>query len=431
MEHRRLAPLVVAALALMSLTACSSAAEEPEAPETGGGSEGGEVSGELSFLSPWTKVQTEPLIAAFEESHEGTTVNVTYVAGNENAQQLLSTQLSAGNAPDVLYLNPGAGSPTSVGVLAENGYLADLSDAPWADQLEEPYRSFLSYEDKVYGFPSTAFGIGAIYNQTAMEAAGLTPPTTWSEVLDFCADAQDAGLPAYVLGANMAWISQLIPYALASTLVDSKDPEFEAGVGTENDFTDSEWVTVMEKYGEMIDAGCFQQNPTGTDGPASYVMLGKGEALAAVQVGALLSEIQKNAEEGTVFEMVPLPATDDPDETTLPASLSSTMGVNADAKNPELAMAFVNWMSEVEQLSMLAELQAGAVPTIGAENFEAPVEVAVFQQFQAEGRTTPAPDVSWPNPEVQAALQAGAQGMLVGSSTAESVTADMQAAAQK
>ncbi|GEK79220.1 ABC transporter substrate-binding protein [Agrococcus baldri] len=421
--------IAIGTVGLMALAGCSTT----PTPQSGDGSDGqddqGGLSGELSFLSPWTQAQTAPMIEAYAEENPDATINVTYIAGNENAQQLLATQLAAGNAPDVFYLNPGAGSPTSVGVLGEAGYLADLTEQEWAADLEEPYRSFLSHDGAVYAYPSTIFGIGAMYNQTMLDEAGLEAPQTWSDLLAFCGDATEAGHPAFVLGAGAVWINAVIPYALASTLVDSQDPDFEAGVGTETDFTDSEWVTVLEQYGEMVEAGCFQENPTGTDGPSTWGIAGAGEVFGVVAPGALLSEVQAAAAEGAEFMMHALPATDDASETTMPVSLSSTLGVNAASESPELALDFVNWLSASEQLAMIASLQAGAVPTIASDDFEAPAAIAVVEELSSAGRTTPVPDLSWPNPEVQAALQSGAQGMLLGSSTPQQVTEAMQAAA--
>jgi len=416
--------VIPAAIALLGLTACSTAAP---APGDGGGtsSEGGT----LSFLSPWTQAQTQPMIDAYAEEAPDVTLNVTYVAGNENAQQLLTTQLAAGNGPDVFYLNPGAGSTTSVGQLAEAGYLLDLSDRDWADGVEEPYRSFLSYDDALYAYPSTIFGIGAIYNEDKLDEAGLEAPTTYSDLLDFCADAREAGSPAFTLGAGAAWINALIPYAFASTLVDSREPDFEAEVGSGSDFTSSEWVTAMDQYQEMIDAGCFQDNPTGTDGPTTWVSAGTGQTFAVVAPGALLSEIERNAAGSATFRMQALPATDDADDTTIPVSLSSTLGVNADSPNQELALDFVDWLSQPTQLAQISELQAGAVPTIPTDEFEVPASISVVTEYQEEDRTTPVPDLAWPNPEIQAALQSGGQALVLGQQSPGDVLEAMQAAA--
>jgi len=416
---------VAAAATIVVLAGCSTT---PTTPSSGGDGDGG--GGQLSFLSPWTQDQTAPMLDAYAEENPDVQIQVTYIAGNENAQQLLATQLAAGNAPDVFYLNPGAGSPTSVGVLGEAGYLTNLSGEDWAADLEAPYRDFLSFDGNVYAYPSTIFGIGAIYNDTMLADAGLEAPETFPEVLKFCSDASASGHPAYVLGAGALWINALIPYAFASTLVDSQAPDFEASVGDGSDFSNSEWVTALEQYQQMIDSGCFQENPTGTDGPSTWEIAGRGDVFGVVAPGSLLSEVQRNAPDGAEFTMRALPATDDAGETTMPVSLSSTLGINAESENPDLALDFVNWLSEGDQLALIASLQVGAVPTISTDSFEAPAEIAIVGELSSAGRTTPVPDLAWPNAEIQAALQSGGQGMLLGSSTPEQVAESMQSAVQ-
>lgn len=415
-RHRAVAAALVAIIAT-AVSGCSTAKNTASGDKE-----------TLTFLSPYTKDQTEPLLQAFEQSHPGKKVNASYLA--KDSQQLLLTQLAAGTAPDVMYMNPGAGAPTAVGVLAKAGYLADLSDAPWASKIPDDYKPYLSHEGRVYAFPSTIFGLGGLYNMTDMRRLGLTAPDTWSAVLAFCAAAKQKGAVAYAAGAGEGWIAQLITYALVSTLVDGKDESFESGVGKGSKFAGSEWVTALRKHREMAKAGCFQSNPTGTDGPASYKLVGSGKALAVVQVSAVLADVQAQAPQGTEFQLLPLPATDNQAETHMPASLSSTMGINAKAKNPELAREFVNWMSEPAQLAKLASRQAGTLPTITAPDLTPPAVLSDFQKRAQGGRTTPIPDSVWPNPTIQATHIAGVQAMLLDKKTPEQIAAEMDTAAQ-
>jgi len=181
----------------------------------------------------------------------------------------------------------------------------------------------------------------------------------------------------------------------------------------------------------MKDAGCFQDNATGTDGAASWKLLGEGKALGVVQVTAVLGAIQDVSTEGTEYTLLPFPANDDPSSTSMPSSLSSTMGINAKAKNPELAHKWVDWMSETAQLNSLAAAQAGSLPTISDGSFDVPPVLAVYEQFANEGRVTPIPDSLWPNPEIAAAHMTGIQALFLGTSTTADIVNAMDAAAAK
>ena len=64
------------------------------------------------------------LIANFERAYPNIEVDATFAPNNAALYQLLTTQLAAGNAPDVFVTYPGCGTPISVCMLAKSGYLA-------------------------------------------------------------------------------------------------------------------------------------------------------------------------------------------------------------------------------------------------------------------------------------------------------------------
>ena len=103
--------------------------------------------------------------------------------------------------------------------LAKPGYLLDLSDQPWAAKLPDAVKSVAQYEGKTYNAVFGLNGIGAIYNEAAMEKAGLKPPGTWTELLGFCRAAAAKGTPAFALGIQDNWVTQIVLYALVATTV--------------------------------------------------------------------------------------------------------------------------------------------------------------------------------------------------------------------
>src|SRR6185295_12575627 len=120
----------------------------------------------------------EDVVKAFEAANPGVKVNLT-TAGADQYQQQIRTQLASGTAPDVMTVWPGNGNPGATFVLAKPGYLLDLSDQPWATKLPAGVKGVAQYEGKTYNAVFGLNGIGAVYNQQAMEKAGLTPPATW------------------------------------------------------------------------------------------------------------------------------------------------------------------------------------------------------------------------------------------------------------
>nr|BFE74049.1 hypothetical protein GCM10020092_073500 [Actinoplanes digitatis] len=152
-------------------------------------------------------------------------VNFT-TSGADQYQAQIRTQLASGTAPDVMTVWPGNGNPGATYVLAKPGYLLDLSDQPWAAKLPEAFKTVAQYEGKTYNAVFGLNGIGAVYNDEALARSGLKAPTTWTELLAFCRDAKGKGTPAYALGIQDNWVTQLVLYALAATVVFGPDRDF-------------------------------------------------------------------------------------------------------------------------------------------------------------------------------------------------------------
>lgn len=421
MQRRMSLPVAaLAAATLVALAGCSNNAGGGDADKT------------LSmFASTDSKPAYEPLIAAFEEANPGVKVNVTWGTGNE-FETTQTTQLASGSGPDLLDVLPGSGGNLiSVGSLAGKGYLADLSNESWTADIPESLRSQTDIDGKTFSYPVTLQPLGAFYNTQGLEEAGLTVPTTWTELLDYCAGAQDAGKVPFSLGLQDQWVTQLIPYSLAATLVYSEDPDWNKQlVAGDATFPDSNWADVLNKYLELNDAGCFSADPNGISFDNTLPPVADGEALGIVQVGGIFGNLQGQNED-IAYELQALPANDDAESTYIAASPGHGVGVNAASKNLDLAIKFVNFMAEPEQINAVATALGAAVPAIPNDSFEPSELLTNFNGYVASGHVAAFPDTGWPNPEIQNAHLVGIQNMFLGTETPEQVLEDMQAAVAK
>ena len=202
MNIRRLSALVVALAAATVVSACS-----------GGTNTGSGTTSTTLTLASVDQGSIEDVVKAFEAANPGVKVNFT-TSGADQYQQQIRTQLASGTAPDVMTVWPGNGNPGATYVLAKPGYLMDLSDQPWAAKLPAGLKGVAQYQGKTYNAVFGVNGIGAIYNQQAIDKAGLTPPNTWTELLAFCRAAAAKGTPAFALGNQDNWVTQIVLYAL-------------------------------------------------------------------------------------------------------------------------------------------------------------------------------------------------------------------------
>jgi raffinose/stachyose/melibiose transport system substrate-binding protein len=415
MTTPRLPALVAAVTTAALLAACS------------GGTNAGSGGGSSSTLTVASVDQgsVEDVVKAFEAANPGVKVQLT-TAGADQYQQQIRTQLASGTAPDVMTVWPGNGNPGATYVLAKPGYLLDLSDQAWAAKLPESVKSVAQYNGKTYNAIFGLNGIGAIYNQQAMDKAGLTPPTTWTQLLAFCRGAAAKGTPAFALGIQDNWVTQLALYALVATLVYGGDRDFDkkmqAGQAT---FAQSPWTTAMAKYLEMQKTGCFQKNPLGTSYAATQQLAATGKTLGLIQGNWVVSLLKKQNPGGT-FVLKPLPATDSQDQILMPAAAGAGYGVNAKAKNKDLALKFVNYVMSPAGMSLFNKKQ-GSLPSLAGSGSAVDPALTELTTFINENRTVPFMDQLWPNAKVQQTMLSGIQEIFSGQSTTDKMLAAMEA----
>ncbi|MGJ5894217.1 ABC transporter substrate-binding protein [Streptomyces niveiscabiei] len=395
----------VPAALLILLTACSGG--------TNAGGSGG--SAQTLTLASVDQGSVEDVVAAFEKANPGVDVRYT-TSGADQYQQQIRTQLASGTAPDVMSVWPGNGNPAATHVLAGPGYLRDLSDRPWASKLPDPVKSVAQDDGKTYTAIFGQNGIGAIYNQQALDKAALTPPDTWSGLLAFCRAAQAKGTPAFALGLQDNWVAQLVQYALVATTVYGPDRAFDqkmrAGQAT---FATSQWTTAVDQYLTMQKSGCFQKNPLGTSYEASQQLAATGKTLGLVQGNWVIALLKGKNPQGT-FTFTALPATDDPKQTLVPAAAGAGYGVNAKTKHEQLALKFVDFVMSPEGMNLFTARQ-GSLPTLPGTGNKADPALAELATFIRTGRTVPFMDQLWPDAKVQQTMLSGLQEIFSGQST--------------
>ncbi|MFM9552388.1 ABC transporter substrate-binding protein [Streptomyces caniscabiei] len=417
MRTRTLPVLIAAITSTAVLAACSGGTEA--------GSDSGSGGSKTLTVASVDQGSIEDVVKAFEKANPGVKVRYT-TSGADQYQQQIRTQLSSGTAPDVMSVWPGNGNPAATYVLAKPGYLRDLSDRPWAAKLPDAMKSVAQYEGKTYTAVFGQNGIGAVYNEEALKKAGLTAPDTWKDLLAFCKAAKAKGNPAFALGNQDNWVTQLVQYSLVATTVYGEDRDFDKKMQAgEVTFAKSPWTTALDKYMTMEKTGCFQKNPLGTNYEASQQLAATGKTLGIVQGNWVIALLKQKNPKGT-FTLKALPATDDASKTLIPAAAGAGYGVNAKAKNEELALKFVDFVMSAKGMNTFVKKQGG-LPSLSDTGFAADPSLAELSEFIKSDRTVPFMDQLWPNPKVQQTMLSGLQEIFSGQSTPEKLLDEMDA----
>jgi raffinose/stachyose/melibiose transport system substrate-binding protein len=416
--HRILALSATALVLGGSLAACSTAG-----PSDGAGADGG---GGTLTIGTNHGPAVEAVVEAYKKANPDAKIEVKAYA--QNYREVIGAQLSGNNAPDIIEIPGGGGNVISAKVAGDRGFYTDLASSDWATDVPDAAREQLSLDGgELVGVPMVLSSIGAIYNQGALDELGLSVPTTWSEVLQLCTDAKAAGRTAYGLGLSDTWTTQLIPYALTSTLQYGPEPDFiDQQLAGDATFSDSEWKTAFDQYLEMRTSGCFNDSPNGT--PYSQVQdaIREGKTLGTVSIAAETANIATSGPSDLKLSYAVFPATDDAADSYLPTSVSG-FAVNAKSGSAELAATFVDYLASPEAQVIFATAFGDAAAMPGDQAQTDQVSVLV-QQYASENKVTTWPDRLWPSTTVQPAVFDGVQALFNDDQTVDGLLSTMDAA---
>lgn len=367
----------------------------------------------------------EAVVAAYQAEHPEADVTVTS-ANTDQYQAALRTELGSGTAADVVFVWPGNGNPAALEQLPVNLFV-DLTDASWLPEYPEFVKPLLIKEDKAVLAVPAGFAYAPVYNENALDEAGLDAPQSWKETLAYCADAQSQGRFAYVLPANNPYAVMSVFYNMVVDPVYGKGFQFDEDLANGDTTFDSDkgYKLAIQRFQEMIDANCFQPDATGTTYEQAYAMLADGSALGIFQSGARLAALKAVAPE-IDFKLYAFHSDDDESTDAVILSTSGGAAVNAKSENVPGALAFLQFLMEN------ADVYTGALPgtiPIALDGFEPATDNDQFLvDVVADGRAAHFLNQLWPNAEIESTMVSGLQGILTGITTGDAVLKEMQAA---
>jgi raffinose/stachyose/melibiose transport system substrate-binding protein len=354
-----------------------------------------------------------PLVEAYRQA-TGAGVDVSS-ANTDELNQQIRVQLTSGTAADVIRVSPGYSSPVAAGVLGAEGQIADLSDAEWAGQLSPDTRALAGVGGRVMALPVARNAIVMAYNRDVFANAGLTPPTTWSQLLTACRTLRDAGVTPIAAPFQGGIYLQFWVYALAATLVYAPQPDIDAqmAAGATSFSTDARWNEVFARFAELNESGCFSDGMLGLPPDQGQQSVATGGSAMLLTVSGGLPALHGYHEAGAqAFDVFALPATDDTTQTHVPVA-PDFLAVNAAAKDPAAARAFLDFLARPENVAAYANAM-GVLPGLAVDvEIDSTVLTPVLAYVE-EGRTTAYANYLWPNGDVQQTLLQSGQEWLDG-----------------
>ena len=152
---------------------------------------------------PEWKPVLDRLIAAFEKTHPGIDVELSYKPGPQYTAAL-NTALAGGAAPDVIGWIEG----DAIRVGAKAKQIVPLDGKIPIGRLIPAARAQVAFNNHVYGSPLAAYTVGIFYQRPIFKEYGLKPPTNWPQLLAATKKLKDEGVTPWSMPAK----DMIIPY---------------------------------------------------------------------------------------------------------------------------------------------------------------------------------------------------------------------------
>lgn len=360
MSGRRGRTLAAAAMAAVALTVagCGSSSSSTPAASAGDGSPAS-VSGKLTFAT-WWAYANQDLIKGFQAKYPHVQVDLQFTAIDSYPQKL-QAEASAGQLPDVF-----AAQGSTLAALSKAGQLYDLSDAlsqkpydgtaaTWKDTFDPVLlkgantdMTAQEQDGQTYGVPFNAISIASVYNKDIFARVGITPPTTFSQLLSNCTALKQAGyIPMSLTGS--VWGEWWPEMAWDQTMRHDQVADFSA--------SSPDFVKGFEIVKQMADAGCWDKSQVTSDiaGETSLFLQQKTAQFVTVPENFLGSVVK-----GASFKLgsYPLPGLDGVQPVhVLGGGNANVLVLNKSTKNPVAAVAFAKYLTSQEVEGHLAKTQ--------------------------------------------------------------------------
>lgn len=200
----------------------------------------------------WKGTEGEPanvaeINAAFEKANPDIKLEFEAIPANEAYSQRVQPELLAGDSADVLMVDSNL-----LATWGDSGYLADLSDAPWAADVDPAIEGFASQDGKLLAMPMEAIGVGLFSNATLLNEVGITEvPTDWDGFITALTALKAAGYDPITLPDKSGWTGSVALLNAAASTVDAGwDEKFYAG-----DASFSDWKPAVEQLMDLQEKG--------------------------------------------------------------------------------------------------------------------------------------------------------------------------------
>ena len=322
---------VGAAATSIALAACS-------------GSSGGATTIRFYQTKPEVVTYFDKLITQYHRAQ--TKVRVVH-----DSTSSVAAQFVRGNVPDLALLNYNLDTARYVA----RGVLTDLSDVPAAATIQPGVQAlvnqYATWKGQTSVLPYSITACGVIYNKALFAKAGVTPPTTFAELLQVCKKLKAKGITPFYATYKDPWTIRqgFFDYSVGGSLPDVarfyKQLDKEgAAVGPSSSVSFSK--TLAGPIDKMLQLTQFS-NPDAPSKsyPDGNLNFAQSKAAMYLQGPWALGEIALTSKRISIGQF-PLPMTEDPADRKVRVNLDLAAWIPQGSGNKAAARDFLNWLMQ-------------------------------------------------------------------------------------
>ena len=339
----------------------SSAAASGESASPAATPEAKEIKLNIFIAQPRFREQYESYLNQYVEKVKADqNLTLTYemeMPSADTAAEILKTRLTTGSDLDVFALH----AINEIPSFYKAGYLTDLSDQAWTSTLYDSVKTAVTIDGKIVALPLESLTWGYLYNQKLFTELGLKPASTLTEMKANADAIRTAGKTPFLASFNESWIPQLFLPLIVGGKVNTTDKDFITRMNAnEGSFSN------LSGFFDIIDLVNNNANTDGleiggTDGCAAFATGDYGMWLQGPWFSATILESNPDF----TFGVAPLPISDDPAQTMINASVSTSLAVSATSKNLDVAKGLVAWFLDKDaSSSFFQQVQFNPLSTV-------------------------------------------------------------------
>jgi raffinose/stachyose/melibiose transport system substrate-binding protein len=296
----------------------------------------------------------------FEAAHPGVTIDLSVVNADDlptvNQTRLTASDIDVTTLSVTGFANPVQPYMTDAEApywqqLIEAGLLMDLAGEDFLSNYDDAAVESTSFGGGTYGVTlGRVTYSGTFVNEDVLADAGVSMPTTFSELVDSCGPIEDAGYKCMIAGGADGWPIFVGTYGLLGAMYPDQQGLVEDLWTGAAAWDDAQGIELFNRYATF--AGLLDDESAGLGGDAAASRFAVGDIAYGPMGGWNAWAVEDSEFE---WEYIPFPGSEDAaDNQTFFGKNDMTLGVAADTDVPDIAKAYLAAFSEPSNYNAFA-----------------------------------------------------------------------------